>query len=308
MNHFLLLILIAEQLQYFRDRDRSGTRSENGFILGAGRCSSPSKENFDPDDWSWRPRRSARSCSGGRYQDKFADEATAKTYITIGPGKPTRIREHSPSKSAKLSTEETVTSARERASLSRNCSPLKFFDLYRSSSPSPQRKTRDNHSNTNEFLTRPSEKKKELFRDTSPLKSADILKTFRASKSDLFNDLENDEKKNNPQPFTTEKTFLVNQSSDKLKNKERRLSIEILNSCYRVNEKNRASPESDSSASTLSSFSSPLSSSSESFSSGSSSSSDKEKVKFCHEYYPKSLICRLMLELVYLIYYMLDLS
>merc|ERR1712045_226348 len=173
---------------YYRDRDRSGTRSENGFILGAGRCSSPSKENVDPDDWIFggqRTRRAARSCSGGRYRDTFADEATAKTYITIGPGKPTRIREHSPSKSAKLASDESVTSARERTALSRNSSPLKLFDLNRSSSPSPQRKTRANNSRDNDFKGRSSEKK-ELFRDTSPLKSTNILKTFRASKSDIF--------------------------------------------------------------------------------------------------------------------------
>lgn len=263
---------------YYRDRDRSGTRSENGFILGAGRCSSPSKENVDPDDWIFggqRTRRAARSCSGGRYRDTFADEATAKTYITIGPGKPTRIREHSPSKSAKLSSDESVTSARERSALSRNSSPLKLFDLNRSTSPSPQRKTRDTNFDANELSGRSSDKKKELFRDTSPLKSTNIFKNFRASKSDLFNDLDD---KQIPQPFTTEKTFFINQpnnNDNKKSNKERRLSIEILNSCHRVNEKNRASPESDSSqisTSTLSSFSSPLSSSSESF-----HSSDKEK-------------------------------
>ena len=274
---------IHESFLCFRDRDRSGTRSENGFILGAGRCSSPSKENVDPDDcssWSLggqRPRRTARSCSGGRYRGAdSADEATAKTYITIGPGKPTRIREHSPSKSAKLSSDESVTSARERSALSRNSSPFKVFDLNRSTSPSPQRKTRDNKFNANELNCRSSEKKKELFRDTSPLKSTNIFKNFRASKSDLLSDLDNEEKKA-PRPFTTEKTFLINQSNKSKQNpKERRLSIEILNSCHRINEKNRASPESDSSqisSSTLSSFSSPLSSSSESF----HSSSDKDK-------------------------------
>jgi len=227
---------------YYRDRDRSGTRSENGFILGAGRCSSPSKENVDPDDWIFggqRTRRAARSCSGGRYRDTFADEATAKTYITIGPGKPTRIREHSPSKSAKLSSDESVTSARERSALSRNSSPLKLFDLNRSTSPSPQRKTRDTNFDANELSGRSSDKKKELFRDTSPLKSTNIFKNFRASKSDLFNDLDD---KQIPQPFTTEKTFFINQpnnNDNKKSNKERRLSIEILNSCHRVNEKVR---------------------------------------------------------------------
>merc|ERR1711892_1148181 len=43
-------------------RDRSGTRSENGFMLGAGRSSSPSKENIEPDYFEQRVRRTARSC------------------------------------------------------------------------------------------------------------------------------------------------------------------------------------------------------------------------------------------------------
>ena len=271
-------ICYSNIIYLFRDRDRSGTRSENGFILGAARFSSPSKENLDPDDddaWSLggqRPRRSARSCSGGRYRgENFADLATAKTYITIEPGKPTRIREHSPSKSAKLTSDETVTKARERSALSRNSSPLKRFDLNRAASPSPQRKTRDNNLNFNELNSSSTEKKKELFRDTSPLKSTNFLKTFRASKSDLFNEVENDNQKRTSQPFTTEKTFLVNQEPSL---KGRKYSFDFLNSINRKHEENRASPESDSSVSTStfsSSFSSPLSSSSESF-------SDKEKV------------------------------
>ena len=251
-----------------RERDRSGTRSENGFILGAGRCSSPSKENLEPDEWRFggergQRRRAARSCSAGRYRDNFADEATAKTYITIGPGKPTRIREHSPAKSAKLSCDENVTSARER----RNSSPLKVFDLNRSISPSPQRKTRENHLNENELKSRPCERKNDLLRNTSPLKSTNFLKTFRASKGDLLDSVGNDLKRKS-HPYTSEKTFLVNQSvtqAGKNNNKERRLSEEILRNC---DDNARASPESDSSqgsTSTLSSFRSPLSSSSESF-------------------------------------------
>merc|ERR1712173_20623 len=118
-----IIFLITLEPSNSRERDRSGTRSENGFILGAGRCSSPSKENLEPDEWRFggergQRRRAARSCSAGRYRDNFADEATAKTYITIGPGKPTRIREHSPAKSAKLSSDENVTSARERSAQS----------------------------------------------------------------------------------------------------------------------------------------------------------------------------------------------
>ena len=97
-----------------RERSQSGTRSENGFMLGRG---SSRLRDFDG-----------------------TDETSAKTYITITPGQPTRIRAQSPSKSAKLSCDETVTSARERSAQSRNEPPLKAFDLNRSASPSPQRK------------------------------------------------------------------------------------------------------------------------------------------------------------------------
>merc|ERR1711962_509304 len=126
-------------------RDWSGTRSENGFMLGGRRDLSPvEKENIHKDcvNNKRHSRRATRSCSGSRYRDfeGTETESTAKTYITIGPGKPTRIREHSPSKSAKLSCDETVTSARERSAQSRHTSPLKVFDLNRSTSPSPQRK------------------------------------------------------------------------------------------------------------------------------------------------------------------------
>ena len=51
----------------------------------------------------------------------FADEATAKTYSLLVPE--SKIREHSPSKSAKLSSDESVTSTRERSALSVNSSP-----------------------------------------------------------------------------------------------------------------------------------------------------------------------------------------
>merc|ERR1712223_753586 len=225
---------------------------------------------IEPDEWPFggdsygqrQRRRTARSCSAGRFRDTFADEATAKTYITIGPGKPTRIREHSPAKSAKLSSDENVTSARERSAQSRNSSPLKVFDSNRSISPSPQRKTRENYLNENEQKSRPTERKNDLLRNTSPLKSTNFLKTFRASKGDLLDSVGNDLKRKS-NPYTAEKTFLVNQSvSQAGKNniKERRLSEEILRSCH---VDTRASPESDSSqgsTSTLSSFRSPLSS------------------------------------------------
>jgi len=258
-------------------RDRSGTRSENGFMLGAGRSSSPSKENIEPDFFELKPRRTARSVSGTRYRDiNGSEEPTAKTYITIGPGKPTRIREHSPSKSAKLSTDETVTSARERSAQSRNSSPLKVFDLNRSISPSPQRKTREHPGPKEQARSASPDKKKELLRNSSPLKSTNILKTFRTSKGDIFDELQSDSKKTNSQPFTTEKTFFVNHTKSNYNNNncnakktnERRLSIEILNSVYRQAESDkqqRASPESEGSgSSSVSSFSSPLSGSSDS--------------------------------------------
>lgn len=227
-----------------RQRDTSRSRSENGFILGAGRCSSPSKENIEPDFFSSWSRRSTRSVSGTRIRGSN-EEPVAKTYITIGPGKPTRIREHSPAKSAKLTSDETVTSARERFAQSRSGSPLKQFDLNRQSSPSPNRKTSRNIS--------PS-KSRDILRDASPLKSTDILKTFRASKSESnFNSRIPDEN-HNTKPYFAEKVFKVNLEQTPRKN-SRRLSVEILNNIHEQNtdSKNRASPETESSTSSLSS-------------------------------------------------------
>merc|ERR1712127_513172 len=191
-----------------RGRDRSGTRSENGFMLGAGRVSSPSKENIGPDFFSSGGRRStqtSRSCSGSRFRDfDGTEEATAKTYITIGPGKPTRIREHSPSKSAKLSSEETVTSARERSAQSRHASPLKTFDLNRSTSPSPQRKlsaAKVEAKNISNDISR------EFLRTSSPLKSTDILKSFQST----TNSPNSFEQRSRKVSFVSEKSIQVNQ-------------------------------------------------------------------------------------------------
>merc|ERR1719192_2438439 len=155
-----------------RERSQSGTRSENGFMLGRG---SSRLRDFDG-----------------------TDETSAKTYITITPGQPTRIRAQSPSKSAKLSCDETVTSARERSAQSRNESPLKAFDLNRSASSSPQRK----HSvGSARAIHNPSEKNKEFLRTTSPLKSTDILKSFQAANNQQGRKVS----------FVTEKTIQVNQ-------------------------------------------------------------------------------------------------
>jgi len=248
-------------------RDHSGSRSENGYILGAGRCSSPSKENIEPDFFGANHtgrRRTARSVSGTRLRSSN-EEPIAKTYITIGPGKPTRIREHSPAKSAKLTSDETVTSARERfAQSSRNGSPS--INASRHSSPSPHRKTSRTIS--------PS-KSKDILRKASPLKSTDILKTFRASKSDTkFNHLP--DVNQNTEPYLTEKILTVNQSISEgpdgatTTSHSRRLSQDIQNNITAqqvLNERNkqRASPASDrSSASSLSSPSSSLSGSTDS--------------------------------------------
>jgi len=245
---------------HHHQRDSSGSRSENGFILGAGRCSSPpSKENIEPEFYGCR-RRAARSVSGTRIRGSN-EEPIAKTYITIGPGKPTRIREHSPAKSAKLSSDETVTSARERFAQSRSGSPL---NLSRPCSPSPHRKTSRTIS--------PS-KSKDILRKASPLKSTDILKTFRVSKSDTkFNHLT--DVNENSEPFITEKVLKVNQSFQNLPpssstNSSRRLSQDILRNiknCHQTTQKDsnkRASPDSDDGSS---SYSSPNSSPSSSLS------------------------------------------
>jgi hypothetical protein len=237
------------------------------------------------------------------------DEPIAKTYITIGPGKPTRIREHSPAKSAKLSPEETVTSARERSAAaaafhSRAASPLGQFDLNRRSSPSPQRKTSLNlspshnnssssgntsffnsNNNNNSSQNINSNKARDVLRTASPLKSTNILKTFRASKSESpFFAADSPAGQETLRLFQTETRFPVNQEEQKQQQRvfstgNRRLSVDILNSIKSrnnsssdgnnnsnsVSNKNnspadskRASPESERSSCSSSVFSTPF--------------------------------------------------
>ena len=241
-------------------RDLSGTRSENGFMLGGGsRASSPSKENIWSGSYSSsRPPRASRSCSGSRYRDfEGTEEATAKTYITIGPGKPTRIREHSPSKSAKLSSEETVTSARERSAQSRHTSPLKAFDLNRPSSPSPHRKLSTSKAEARNVS---DGKNREYLRTASPLKSTDILKSFQSSnKESAFS------QRSRKISFLSEKSIQINQTnptSPVREKRERKLSIEILKTPFKISSGDisehlkRASVESEQCSSNRSSLSS----------------------------------------------------
>lgn len=52
----------------------------------------------------------SRSCSGTRRRCGLNEEEdVAKTIITIGPGKPTRIREHSPSKKSPTTEQPPTT-------------------------------------------------------------------------------------------------------------------------------------------------------------------------------------------------------
>jgi len=239
------------------DRDRSGTRSENGFSLGSGRCSSPSKDDLDSELFFPRPRRTARSCSGTRIKDLDGfDEPTTKTYITIGPGKPTRIREQSPSKSAKLSPEETVTSARERSAQSRSSSPYKINSGQRSVSPSPQRKSRDIFDSKIQISRGISDHKNAFMRTASPLKSTNILKTFKINGESPTSSTPNSDSEN------------VNVKRNSCSTSERRLSIEILKSVYRPEfseAKNLPDSEiSSQDSSPVSSISSPLSGSTDS--------------------------------------------
>ena len=258
-----------------RYRDTSGSRSENGFMLGAGRAQSPNKENLDPDWWSAaNGSRYRRSRSGSRLRGQ-SEEPIAKTYITIGPGKPTRIREHSPAKSAKLSRDENLSQSRERLANSRNTSPLRsqeFTFNYHSQqnrTSSPVRKTSRTISPV---------RSAELLKNTTPLKSTNIFKTFRASttESPIVEDLDVNQK---TVPFFTEKVFKINQVNNNNNNNNsdsktdssacssRRPSVDILNnnSFSGLNNIKRASPDySDLSTSTLSSQSSSLASSAES--------------------------------------------
>ena len=250
-----------------RLRDSSGSRSENGYMLGAGRSSSPSKENIDPD-WPQGSARYRRSSSGSRLRG-HSEEPIAKTYITIGPGKPTRIREHSPAKSAKLSRDENLSQSRERLAQSRNTSPFRNYDLnnQQQRTSSPQRKSSRTISPT---------RSKELLKNAIPLKSTNIFKTFRASTTDST---QQDNFDVNPKtvPFFTEKVFTINQVNNnnsgesaytQPKSSNRRDSVDILNNLNTQQATNhnikRASSDSDTSPSSLSSQSSSLASSAES--------------------------------------------
>jgi transcription initiation factor TFIID subunit TAF12 len=75
------LKLISQQQQQFRQQQQQQQQQQSDFVR----------------DRSWA--RAAPSAAFAKATRKFsATEVSTKTYISIGPGKPTRIRENSPSK------------------------------------------------------------------------------------------------------------------------------------------------------------------------------------------------------------------
>ena len=101
-------------------------------------------------------------------------DVTTKTYISIGPGKPTRIRENSPSKSPTRAYKRETTD---------NGHSLNGNNVSNPGSASPYEELRRVRSsaailpnNNNSRDQSPSKKSEALFGDSSPLKSTSLFK------------------------------------------------------------------------------------------------------------------------------------
>ena len=219
-----------------RGREHSKTRTE--------------KENEYLASLLWR---TSRSCSGTRRRGPQSDgeEEVAKTIITIGPGKPTRIREHSPSKRSPTS----------------ELPPSNFgqFVEENDDKPTPLKSEQRDQS--------PSKRSEPLFKNSSPLKSTGLFREFAAKTTTTTTTTKNGEKRKTS--FTTEKTFQVNVDSES--EKARRLSID----CNYVYER---SPPTFSTFSQADDKQAPISSSTSSLTSSFSSTSsadlsDKEPIR-----------------------------
>ena len=247
---------------YFRERSWDATyhSSFGGRSFSASGCCKDEeqlhkprteKENEYLASLLWR---TSRSCSGTRRRVPQSDgeEEVAKTIITIGPGKPTRIREHSPSKRSPTSELPPSSFGAENDEDEDRPTPLK--SEHRDQSP--------------------SKKSESLFKNSSPLKSTGLFREFAKTTSTPTTTKTTADGKRKTS-FTTEKTFQVNIDD---KEKARRLSID----CNYVYERSVPTfstfSQSDDSQPTISSSTSSLTSS---FSSTSSAdlTNDKEPIR-----------------------------
>ena len=235
-----------------RSLRRSRARSEEAAYAAAAFTTASSSSPLFTDSSSSRAR--SRSTS----EENFAN--SAKTYISIGPGKPTRIREHSPVKreftfSTSSSTSSSSSLAGSSTSSATSSSGLKSNRLRDSPSPSTLRSA-------------------ELLRDI-PIKKSPSTPAFDGRK----------------RSFTTEKTLIINghhsnhsnganfAAQDVVFNRRRR-SMDVSTSSSSKNSTPRSSAERECQPSSRSSsFSSTTSSlsnaSSDSLSSASSSAKEE---------------------------------
>ena len=219
------------------------------------------KENEYLASLLWR---TSRSCSGTRRRVPQSDgeEEVAKTIITIGPGKPTRIREHSPSKRSPTSEHPPSNfgigilhniNSTDNEENEDKPTPLKSVPVHRDSSP--------------------SKKSESLYKNTTPLKSTGLFREFAQTTRTTTTKTSDGKRKTS---FTTEKTFQVNVDAEA--EKARRLSID----CNYVYEKSTPTystfSQSDENQAPISSSTSSLASS---FSSTSSAdlSTEKEPIR-----------------------------
>ena len=203
------------------------------------------KENEYLASLLWR---TSRSCSGTRRRAGDDEEEVAKTIITIGPGKPTRIREHSPSK--KSPTSEFPPSS-FGSSVTNNHEDSETED----DKPTPLKPVSQRDSS-------PSKKSESLYKNSSPLKSTGLFREFAKTTTTTTTKTEGREKRKTS--FTTERTFQVN--ADQEAEKARRLSFDCnyvyerskptFSTFSQFEENQTAAPISSSTSSLASSFSS----------------------------------------------------
>ncbi len=177
-----------------RSFDSLRMRLQSEFARERSWARAPRPQSPGSPNAAGAPRRKFSASNAAAAAASNTTEATTKTYISIGPGKPTRIRENSPSKRSIPKTESAPASLPDFLAHSR-----------RSESP--------------------SKKSDVLFEAaTSPLKSASLLKDFNLKNND---DSGNSSNGSSPSPpnadgrkrsFTTQRTIFIGNSSSSSSN------------------------------------------------------------------------------------------
>ena len=226
---------------FLRDANSARSSLRDEFVRErswARRSYSASEDSYDGIGWSDVKR---------RHLSRERTEVTTKTYINIGPGKPTRIREHSPSK---IPSPEPEVTSNGSAVLT---DPIK--KVVRDSSP--------------------SKKSGAFFQSASPLRSAGLLKDIPTVATATTTTVKTEIGPNRKRSFTTEKTIIISNDYSRYRRMSTDVSSATDTPATTSNSSKTSSPNSSTRSSTERDFSSfrPNSSRSSSFSSTSSLSS-----------------------------------